>query len=1304
MKLARSLMIFSYGLFTIAAQTLLFREFISTFEGNDIGVGIFFGSWFFWVCLGAVLVYKSKALAEALLKNIEFLFLLYLPVFAAQFILILYARQLAGVESYALFPINLMLLLSILINAPVSCITGMFFPLACLWIHPVKNSKTLNNITTEGEISNGLQQESRLAVSGVYVIEALGSLFGGLGVTLLLAWGLSSARIFFILSCIVLLAIFFVRFATTKKWKILLAPVCIIIGLVIGIDDVLMQHIRTAKWSRLLPAEALSGSFQTAQAEYLYGIYKGQWLAVREGSVCETLPDDESAGRIAAIHLSQKPQARKVLIIGSGLGLCYKFLELPQIEQVTWTHYDSQYAQLLEQFIPAELKVTDERLKRVAGDIRPLLLEKKQLYDIVILNLPDATSSVLNRYYTLEFYRLIKQSLQANGVFGVRISGGENIMGTELINLGASTKLTLEKVFAGSVIVPGEETWFIASDRKDLTDKPAILQEKFAQISGGADIFPAEGLFSVYLPARAATALENYTSADLPERLLVNRDIRPLAHLYSLLLAAKQSGAPVTRFYKLIATGGIGTFLFPLFVLIILRIVYILRTPPQGAKSSFESTFLVFSSGMVGIGVVIILMYLYQTRFGSLYLYVGLISSLFMTGLTAGSAITRYLLQHKKVRMVSLLFTIILAHTLFLTIAANWPLNEWNHFTFALAFLLCGLCAGGYFPIAASQLADSALDTRATGSKLEIADHLGAAAGAFLTGLAIVPVLGAKVTLLVFTLLLVSNVPLILTRMYNPDRYRSTLTYASITRRMGYVLFGIGVSLILCSNLLVAAGARLTPSLPPAAAQGLAGQGQLVPASAVVQEDGKKINYFKVYNQAQKLSGYIFSSDEIAPEVRGFGGRINLAVYVDPNGTLLNFHVIRSNETPAYLEFLKDWRLALSGRNVFSQQAFADIEAVTGATISCQAIILGLETSGRRFADNILGQPPLPAVSDKTAFSRFVPDRQGIYMVGIFIISLLVILYGGFWSRLAVLLCTLIIGGIILNAQYSSEQMASLLTGHLPTIGLSGTFLLVVGVPLFVLAFGNIYCGYICPFGAAQELAGYLLPIGIRQRLTVENAQMPRFIKYVLLFILISVFFLSRDHLTLAADPLIQFFSGKTRGLLLLIMTVVLFISLFHVRFWCRYLCPVGAFLSLLGKAALFRRYMPAKRFGKCEFAISPNAMDCLYCDRCRYESEIRKKTQATEIPGSKPLKLPAPYLLILVLVIAVLISSISIGTFLEKLPSGYEEPLYSLSSGGKARDVDMQRIHEMIKTGRLSEQEADFYIKLNTNNNQEQQ
>lgn len=104
MKPAKAFLIFTYGLFTIAAQSLLFREFITTFEGNDISVGIFFGSWFLWVALGAILVYRAKTFAQKLLNNIEFLLLAFLPAFILEWILIVQARQLAGMSLTHYYP------------------------------------------------------------------------------------------------------------------------------------------------------------------------------------------------------------------------------------------------------------------------------------------------------------------------------------------------------------------------------------------------------------------------------------------------------------------------------------------------------------------------------------------------------------------------------------------------------------------------------------------------------------------------------------------------------------------------------------------------------------------------------------------------------------------------------------------------------------------------------------------------------------------------------------------------------------------------------------------------------------------------------------------------------------------------------------------------------------------------------------------------------------------------------------------------------------------------------------------------
>jgi len=1359
MKFARPLLIFSYGLFTIAAQTLLFREFITTFEGNDISVGLFFASWFLWVGLGAMLVYRAKAFAETLLKNIEFLFLAYLPAFILELILIIQARELAGIESYALLPIRVIVLLSIVVNAPVSIITGMLFPIACRWV----------------------KQDAGPAVSRVYIIEAVGSFVGGLGITLLLGFGVSLARIFFMLAFIVSLSAFCVRLARAKRWRWAFVPVCVLVCLVAGADKPLMQRVRILKWTKLLPKDALEGSFQTAQAEYLYGNYHGQWVAMREGSVCETLPDEGGAGRIAAIGLCQNPDARRILVIGSGLGLCHEFLRLPQTEQVTWTHCDNEYVQKLPDFLPTEFKTTDERFEPNTTDIRLLLAQKKRYYDLVILNLPDATSSVLNRYYTRQFYRQVKESLRPDGVLAVRVAGAENIMATELINLGASTKLTLEKVpFSQLVLTPGEDTWFIVSDSEKLTGAPGILRDRFAAIEGGADVFPPAALLSVYLPGRAAAALENYSSADLPERLLINRDSRPLTHLYSLLLAAKQSGAPITKFVKHLALAGPLAFFIPILVLVVLRVIYILRTARPAPKTSeqssfgagFDSTFLVFSAGWVAIGVVISLCYIYQTRFGSLYLHIGVISSVFMVGLTASAVlIRRLLITNKKsevrnqkpdssvrcllssvfCRPSSILFAVILVHTLILATIAFWPGEHWTHLSFAIAYALCGLCAGCYFPLAARQLADAGFETGQAGSKLEMADHLGASAGGLLTALALVPVLGTRVTLSVFILLILANVPLAALRIYPaPKELRSDVFGAG--RRLGYVLLGIGISVILCSNILVAAGARLRPSLPQYAAQALAGELRLEQASAALPGSTRKINYFKVYGtggsrtapkeedpnatlrsssfsvvgttkdeslcstsrplvglESQELTGYIFSSEDLAPEVRGFGGKINLAIYMDTAGKLINFHIIRSNETPPYLDLLSrpdtndvTWCDHLNGRQLFASGPFADVDAVTGATVSSKAILSALETSGQRFAMQILGRSLEPGPKARVHRAGYLPDTQGIYLISAFILALIVIYRGGFWSRLAVLSLNLVVGGIILNAQYSTEQIATVLSLHTPATGLAGAFLLVIGVPLLVIIFGNIYCGYICPFGAAQELLGYVVPKRFKQPVATDKMQKARFVKYVVLLILIIVFFFSRNRTTLGSDPLISFFNlqfwSATGGLILLIVGTALIGSVFYPRFWCRYLCPVGAFLSLLNNMGVLKRYLPAKRFGKCEFGLTgKDQMDCLYCDRCRYQpiTAAKKESAIGGRPQYALAKLLSRYFVVGVLIVAALVSTVSVSRFLQVIPAGFDQPAVSAPSGGEPRDVDIQRIRTMIRQKRLSDQEAEFYKKV---------
>jgi spermidine synthase len=176
------------------------------------------------------------------------------------------------------------------------------------------------------------------------------------------------------------------------------------------------------KWSKLLPREALEGAFSTDQAEYLYGRYHGQWLAVREGSVCEALPNEEEAGQTAALALCQNPQAKRVLVIGSGLAVCNRLLMLPQMEDVAWASTDGEYMKWLLRHVPNELWAGDQRFHPVEGEVRRYLGTMQGHFDLIVVNLPGVTSSAFNRYYTVEFYERARTSLRDGGVISVSIA------------------------------------------------------------------------------------------------------------------------------------------------------------------------------------------------------------------------------------------------------------------------------------------------------------------------------------------------------------------------------------------------------------------------------------------------------------------------------------------------------------------------------------------------------------------------------------------------------------------------------------------------------------------------------------------------------------------------------------------------------------------------------------------------------------------------------------------------------------------------------------------------------------------
>ncbi len=704
-------------------------------------------------------------------------------------------------------------------------------------------------------------------------------------------------------------------------------------------------------------------------------------------------------------------------------------------------------------------------------------------------------------------------------------------------------------------------------------------------------------------------------------------------------------------------------------------------------------------------------MYLYQTQFGSLYLHIGIISSLFMLGLFFGAAFIRFLLEKtKRIKPEAILTAALCIHGFILVAIAYWPSRQLGgspaekniildptHLIFAAAFLICGLCAGAYFPIAARQFSDSGIRTGTAAAKLETADHIGASAGSLLTGLLLVPILGTKQSLIIFIILILANIPLAILKIFRPAPSLSAPKTISRLTKLGYTLFAIASTVVLCSNLLFAANSVVSAAGPvEQTARLLAPNLKIRSASAQLQKD--TLRYYKIFDSNEKIVGFIFSTEKLAPDIRGFGGKMNLAVFIDPDGRLIDFQIITSNETPEYLDLITGKKVLFKNRPLFAKNPFRETDAVTGATISYNAVTGTLQTAAQEFAHQVLGKNDQSAKSRNTTGEKSF-DYAALYLAGAAVASLIVIYTGGFRTRLIILLINFLVAGLIFNAQYSLAQITNLLSLNLPAVAFGAAFLIAVAVPILVIIFGNIYCGYLCPFGALQELLAFLTP----KKLKPQPADVMRnlsFVKYLLLFIFVIAFFISRkNQSTLSADPLISIFSRSITLPVIFIVAVALVGSLFYTRLWCRTLCPTGAFLCLLNRLPLLKRFLPAKKFGFCEFGITPKEYaDCICCDRCRHlpaETAQRLKTPAKT-------KTVSSYILItIVAATAIFISVSTLNKLHQTIPAAFSEPQGVLPTAGQSKNANLQKIQTLIKQNMLSDKEALFYKKIDEQDTQ---
>lgn len=230
------------------------------------------------------------------------------------------------------------------------------------------------------------------------------------------------------------------------------------------------------------------------------------------------------------------------------------------------------------------------------------------------------------------------------------------------------------------------------------------------------------------------------------------------------------------------------------------------------------------------------------------------------------------------------------------------------------------------------------------------------------------------------------------------------------------------------------------------------------------------------------------------------------------------------------------------------------------------------------------------------------------------------------WVRRAFLVFTLVWLGWYANAQLSVVNVLTftnaLLTGFSWEYFLTAPliFILWSSVAVSLLFWGRgPFCGWLCPFGALQELTNSIAKALRVPQLRVAWDLHERLwpIKYV---IFLGLFGLSLYSFT-AAEHFAEVEPFKTAIILKFIRDwpfvvfalAVLAAGLFVERFYCRYLCPLGAALAIPGRIRMFewlRRWpecgSPCQRCAnECPVqSIHPNGRinvnECIYCMHCQ--------------------------------------------------------------------------------------------------------
>jgi len=721
------------------AQIIILRELLVSFYGNELTLGIILAN---WVLLEAAGVFTLGKYIDRVKNKINAFVILQIIFSMALPLSVCFSRlfkSALGIPFAEAVGLPVIFLSSFLVILPIAFCHGALFSAGC-----------------------SIYSKKTASIGKIYTWETIGTILGGIILTYFFIVYLNTFQTAFIIATINLITCLFLlsRGKIIIKYFILSLIIAVLYLSLSGGIDFLNKFSIDKQWNagRVLEyRNSVYGNIAVVQKE-------GQRTFFYNGLpiITSPYPDITFVEEFGHLPLLFHQEPKDILIIGQGIGGLISIVSEHPVRKIDYAEKDPLIIDMFKRYSSglSNLELNDRRLNIINLDGRSLLKTRTNRYDIILIGISRPTDLSSNRFFTQEFFSLIKGKLNKDGILAFALPGSIAYLSQELRDLNMCVLNGLKNSYSHIRVIPGDYNLFLASSSKEIMEvNPSLISQRIKQQNIKTNL-----LTPAYLDYRLDKKwLDWFTRSSAGATSKINKDFMPFAVFEMLAFWNKQFSPQFTGFYEFFQNFNLKTAL-AIIAAITLLIYFIFRRKPGFKRISVAYS--IATTGFFGMLINLILIFSFQVFYGYLYHSIGLLISIFMAGIAAGSIITTYRIKSlkNKLRFFIALEMIMAIFSYFSALAIPKLAGPLLHLP--LAFMMIGFIPGVFtgltFPLASGLYLKKEEGAGSVSGALYCSDLIGGWIAGILGGVVFLPVLGLFKTCLVIVMFKLSSFLLLL--------------------------------------------------------------------------------------------------------------------------------------------------------------------------------------------------------------------------------------------------------------------------------------------------------------------------------------------------------------------------------------------------------------------------------------------------------------------------------------------------------------------------------------------------------------